>query len=445
MKKLLIMALFIMLPLASASQLEFYPSKNAFEEFLFDGRTYHVVPGESEYSQAWGWYIDEKLSRFKDRGNEVLVLVGNVYDNPEMKKLWGLTGLPPEASLKPMVIVLDEVVFFTGDEKSMYLIENAFSSYYRFSDREVYIFLSMGAVLTIFFVFLFSRHGNYTHFFYFLVVSIFALWIPNTIPLTIGEDFLRTTFQNALLGRKDTLLSFALGSYFRLYSPTEEALLVLHFFLIFLTSTLMFFAAPKPYREFGFLIFGLVFSSPSFRSSIADVSTNIGMFFVVLVAALTINMKFTEDIPKTIVQVFLLSLIVAVGSLVWPYLIVFPLFTFFVLPTKSIRNFLYLGLSTVFFILGISVFSIPNFSLSLDLNPIFVLLKEGVLQLILIFYLLFNFRRSLLNMRGGKALFFWLLIAFLPILVYSPQCLPMVQYLSAALAVRMICEFPTQT
>ena len=87
MKKFLIIMLFLMLPLVSASQLEFYPNKNAFEKFLSDGRTYYVISGESEYSQAWGWYVDEKLSRFKDRGSEVLVLVGNVYDNPEMKKL----------------------------------------------------------------------------------------------------------------------------------------------------------------------------------------------------------------------------------------------------------------------------------------------------------------------------------------------------------------------
>ncbi|HDD31001.1 MAG TPA: hypothetical protein ENF72_00030, partial [Thermococcus litoralis] len=228
MKKFLIIMLFLMLPLASASQLEFYPNKNAFEEFLSDGRTYYVISGESEYSQAWGWYVDEKLSRFKDRGSEVLVLVGNVYDNPEMKKLWNLTGLPPEVSLKPSIIVLNEVVFFTGDEKSIYLIEKAFSPYYRFRSGEIYILLSVGIFLPLFFAFLFSRHGTYAHFFYLLVVSLFALWILNSIPFTIEESFLRTTFQNALLGSKDSLLSFALSSYFHLYSPTEEALLVLH-------------------------------------------------------------------------------------------------------------------------------------------------------------------------------------------------------------------------
>lgn len=445
MKKFLIIMLFLMLPLASASQLEFYPNKNAFEEFLSDGRTYYVISGESEYSKAWGWYVDEKLSRFKDRGSEVLVLVGNVYDNPEMKKLWNLTGLPPEVSLKPSIIVLNEVVFFTGDEKSIYLIEKAFSPYYRFRSGEIYILLSVGIFLPLFFAFLFSRQGTYAHFFYLLVVSLFALWILNSIPFTIEEGFLRTTFQNALLGSKDSLLSFALSSYFHLYSPTEEALLVLHLFVLFFTFTLMFFIAPKPYREFGFLAFGFIFSSPTFRSSITDISTNISVFLLALVAALTLNAKFTEDTPKTIGQVFLLSLVVAVGSLVWPYLIIFPLFTFFVFPTKSIRNSIYVGLSIAFFILGINVFSIPNIPLSFDLSPLFVLLREGILQLILILYLLFNFRRSLLNMRGGKALFFWLLVVFIPLLAYSSQCLPMVQCISAALAVRMICELSTQT
>ena len=257
--------------------------------------------------------------------------------------------------------------------------------------------------------------------------------------------FLRTTFQNALLGSKDSLLSFALSSYFHIYSPTEEALLVLHLFVLFFTFTLMFFIAPKPYRELGFLAFGFIFSSPTFRSSITDISTNISVFLLVLVAALTLNAKFTEDTPKTIGQVFLLSLVVAVGGLVWPYLIIFPLFTFFVFPTKSIRNSVYVGLSIAFFILGINVFSIPNISLSFDLSPLFVLLREGILQLMLILYLLFNFRRSLLNMRGGKALFFWLLVVFIPLLAYSSQCLPMVQCISAALAVRMICELSTQT
>ncbi|WP_058946901.1 hypothetical protein [Thermococcus sp. 2319x1] len=445
MKKFLIMTLLFMLPLASASQLEFYPNENAFEEFLSDGRTYHVVSGESDYSKAWGWYVDEKLSRFKDKGDEVLVLVGNVYDNPEMKKLWNLTGLPPEASLEPSVIVLNGVVLFTGSEGNMYLIEKAFSSHYRFRSAEVYGLLFAGIFLVLFFAFWFSNHGTYTHFFYLLVVSLLAFWVSNSMPFTIGEDFLKNTFQSALMETKDSLLSLALNSYFQVYSPTEEALLVLHLFILFFTSTLIFFTAPKPYRELGFLVFGLMFSSPSFRNSIADFSTNIGVFLLVLVAALTLNAKFTEGSPKVMGQVFLLSLVVAAGSLVWPYLIVFPFFTFFVFPTKSIRNSIYLGLSITFFILGANVFSIPEISLSFDPGSLFVFLREGILQLILISYLLFDFRRSILNMRGGKALFFWLLVIFVPLSACSPQLFPMVQYISSALAVRLICELTPQT
>ncbi|EHR79307.1 hypothetical protein OCC_07461 [Thermococcus litoralis DSM 5473] len=445
MKKFLIMMLLFMLPLASASQLEFYPNENAFEEFLSDGKTYYVITGESDYSKAWGWYVDEKLSRFKDKGDEVLVLVGNVYDNPEMKKLWNLTELPPEASLKPSVIVLNNLVFLTGDENNIYLIEKAFSQHYRFRNREEYTLLFAGILLSLFFAFLFSRHGTYTHFFYLLVMSLFALWISNSMPFTIGEDFLKNTFQSALLGNKGSLLSFALNSYFQVYSPTEEALLVLHLFILFFTSTLIFFTAPKPYRELGFLVFGLMFASPSFRGSITDLSTSISVFLLVLVAALTLNAKFTEESPKVIGHVFLLSLIVAAGSLVWPYLIVFPFFTFFVFPTKSIRNSIYVGLSITFFILGINVFSIPTISLSFDPSSLLVFLREGILQLILISYLLFNFRRSVLNMRGGKALFFWLLVVFIPLLAYSSQLFPMVQYISSALAVRLICELTLQT
>ncbi|MPW39263.1 hypothetical protein GBV73_06135 [Thermococcus sp. 101 C5] len=440
MKKFLIMMLLFMVPLASASQLEFYPNENAFKEFLSDGRTYHVISGESEYSQAWGWYVDEKLSRFKERGNEVLVLVGNVYDNPEMKKLWGLTGLPPEASLQPSVIVLNNFVFFTGNDDNIYLIEKAFSQQYRFTDREEYISLVLGVILSLLFMFLFSKHGTYTHLFYMMVISIFALWISNSMPFTIDEGFLRGTFQSALLGNRDSFLSLALNLYFQLYSPTEEALLVLHLFVLFLTSTLIFFTAPKPYRELGFLVFGFMFSSPSFRSSITDLPTNICVFLLVLVAALTLNAKFAEESSKRTGQIVLLSLIVAVSSLVWPYLIVFPVFTFFVFPTKSIRNLMYVGLSFAFFVLGITVFSIPTVSFSFNPSALFAFLKEGILQLILILYLLFNFRRSLLNMRGGKALFFWLLIVFVPLLAYSPQLFPMVQYVSSALVVRLICE-----
>lgn len=445
MKKILpILLVILMLPLVSAAELSFYPDEKAFEEFLNDERGYYVVSGESEYSQAWATYLDAKLSRFKERGQEVIVLVGNVYENPKMKELWELTGLPYEASLNPSVIVLDNAVFFTGNEENIYLIEEPFSQKYAFEIKEIYGALLIVSLLVFLFTFLFSKHGKYTHFFYILVVALLALWFSNSSLFTISEVFLKSIFQNALIGQeKGSLLTLFFSLYFRVYSPTEEAVLILHLSLILLIATLLFFIAPKPYRELGFVVFGLTFASPTFRHSLETFNGSIfEILFLVTVLAIVVNTKFIEEDSKLIKQIMILSVITGCGVLIWPYLLLIPVFMFLALPTKSMKNYLYLGLTAAIFLAGRSYFNVPlpEWPLVVRFDYLMLFMKEGIVQLILISYVLFRFRRSILRMKGGKALLLWLFLSYLVLVLAIPEVMLALILVSSGLAVRLITE-----
>ncbi|WP_367883210.1 hypothetical protein [Thermococcus peptonophilus] len=78
------------------------------------------------WSKGWAIYIDEKLSMVKARGNDTLVLIGNVYTNDLMAGIWNRTGLDPSTSLRPAIIVLNDTVLITGSPENLYLTYEPF-------------------------------------------------------------------------------------------------------------------------------------------------------------------------------------------------------------------------------------------------------------------------------------------------------------------------------
>ncbi|RLF80203.1 hypothetical protein DRN38_04440 [Thermococci archaeon] len=449
MKKILpILLMMLVFQLVLAAELDFYPNEKAFESFLDNGRSYHVLPGESEYSKAWAKYLDEKLSRFKEKGEDTIVLVGNVYENPKMMEFWHLTGLPYEASLKPSVIVLDNVVFFTGSEENIYLIERAFSQKHAFRTQEVYGSLLIGILLVILFTFIFSKNGAYTHFFYILTVALIVLWFSNSNLFTIDEGFVRSTFQDALLGKGGTPLTLVLDLYFNTYSPSEEALFILHLFLVFLIATLSFFIVPKSYRELGFVVFGLTFASPTFRHSLENFNECLfEVFVLVIVLGIILNAMFTEETTKSIKRIAVLSFITTFGALIWPYFVLIPFFMFLAFPTKSMRNYLYLGLTVIGLLVGNLYFKIPfpKWPLDANFNYLMLFVKEDFIQLILIIYAVFNFKTLVMRMKGGKALLFWLFLSLLVLLPVIPEIFPALILVSSGLVIRLILLFQTSS
>jgi len=267
----LVVLLLLVSPLVSGNRVSYYPDRESFTRFIHSNTTYLVIAGTEPWSAGWARYVDVKLSSLKERGNDTLVLVGNVYENPEMKKLWNLTGLPESASLSPMVVVLNGTVFITGSEDNIYLTHEAFSSIWNPSLLALTLFLLTSFVI----VFLTMRRisdGSYSARFYLMVASLLLVWFTVSDGPRFGDNFLRV-FLEALSFPKDPAVSPAgaiLGVLFRVVPPSDENVWFVHW-IILLTIASLLFLAPRGERALGFIAFGLLFSSPLLRAEVAEV------------------------------------------------------------------------------------------------------------------------------------------------------------------------------
>lgn len=345
MRKALAVVTLVLLMAPFVSAVSYYPSERAFLTFLHSNSTFRVVPGKDCWSRGWAYYVDAKLSEVKGHGNGVLVLVGNVRDNPEMAKLWNESGLDPSRSFEPGVVVLNGTVFVTGSQDNIYETEEAFSQVWKIPPVSFAVFGIAAFVIVLVFGLMLRRDKSYAARFYLLSASLIFVWFTTSLnPVAFTEPFLREFFQAlqvAAGGSPANPSALVLGSAFRFIPPTEENVWLGHWLLLLILAGLLFYTAPKRERELGFIAFGLAFSSPVFRRFLTPGPQLLGLVVMVAVVAVIANSSFAPE-GRTILQTLLLTVLTVFGMLFNPYLVLFPVFFAITFPGRPMRNLAYL-------------------------------------------------------------------------------------------------------
>jgi hypothetical protein len=442
---LITLIILLLAPLVSAGELTYYPDEKAFQEFLSSGSTYMVVAGSDDWARGWAYYVDEKLYTVKRRGNDVTVLVGNVYNNEQMASLWDDTGLPRDASLLPSVIVLNDTVLITGSENNIYLTERAFAGMWHPSKVAEALFAAAILILTILFMIALSGDNSHAGRFYALAVSLYALWYLNAERPYLTEGFMRymlSALRFTVGGSPDSPLSAMMGAVFKFVPPVEENIVFVHWLLIFLILSFSFYLAPRRSRELGFLVFGLAFSAPMFRLGLDEISgAALGIAGFVIALAIINNVTFSPEKWKALLQTLVLSLFTLLAIVINPYLAVIPLIFVMAFPKRHLRNYAYLLITGAGVFLIYEFFGIPvEIPKTMEPNAIVYLqrfLLDGGLAVAATVYAAAN-RKEGIRMKGQTAFLLLASLVYLPLALFIPSLFPYGFVLLSALAVRMI-------
>ncbi|WP_297495079.1 hypothetical protein [Thermococcus sp.] len=446
MRKALAVLLFILLvsPLVSAGQVSYYPDKGSFLKFLNSKNTYRVVPGRDYWAKGWARYVDSKLGEVLQHGNGTLVLVGNVYENPEMKKLWNRTGLPEKASLSPMIIVLNGTVFITGSEDNIYLTHEAFAGVWSLPGKELAVFAFLAFVIVLLFGLLLRRDRSYSARFFLLSASLIFVWFTLSARPILPSDFLKFFFKALAVSAGEmpsSPLLALVGNVFSVIPPTDEVLWLVHWLFLLTMTGFFFYVAPRRERALGFLAFGLVFSSPIFRSQVATVGTALpGLVLMLLAIAIATNSSFVPGSGRT-AEILVLAGATLLASLFNPYLLLFPLFFALTYPGRRLRNSFYLFLVWLGFLLLCRVYGCGWLSGWMDFQPhkdfIGSLLLQSLLGLVVVAYALSTGLRRI-RWRGPTAFITLSTLAFLVVAPFVSGFFPYVLTLVSILAVRLV-------
>jgi len=440
----LILLLLLVSPLVSAGGVSYYPDKESFEHFLHSNTTYRVVPGRDCWAKGWARYVDAKLGEVLEHGNGTLVLVGNVYENPEMMKLWNATGLPKSASLSPMVIVLNGTVFITGSEDNIYLTHEAFSEIWNPPMVSLLVFSILAFMLLLVFGLSLRRDRSYSARFFLLGLSLIFVWFTLSERPEVSGAFLGVLFRalSVAAGSSPTSpLDAIIGAILSVVPPIDENLWLAHWLFLMTLTGLFFYVAPRRERELGFLAFGLVFASPAFRSHVATVGTALpGIVLMLLSIAVMTNASFLPG-PRRTAEIVLLSAVTLLASFFNPYLLLFPLFFALTYPGRRLRNLSYLlvvwlGFWFICRLYGFGwLWRWVHFSPHASFVKVFV--EQTLLSLIVIFYALATGLERI-RWRGPTAFVTLSTLVFLAIAPFVGGFFPYALTLVSVLAVRLV-------
>ena len=445
-KALLLITLVVLLavPFVNAGELVYYPDREAFQSFLSSNSTYRVVPGGDDWARGWAYYVDERLSTIKGHGDGTIVLVGNVYNNEVMARIWNQTDLPPEKSLEPGIIVLDGYVLITGSEDNIYLTERAFEGLWN-PPLGSLVTVALLAMLILFsFLFFLSADDSHAGSFYILAVSLFFLWYLTAERPRLTEGFLRYLLQALKFtagGFPNSPLAAIMGLVFRAVPPIEENIVFTHWLLILLIISFSFYVAPKRSRELGFIVFGLTFVAPMFRESLYHVTGSaLGLAAFMVTLAIISNVTFSPEKWKALLQTTVLSLFTLLAIAINPYLVAIPLIFVLAFPKRYLRNYTYLLLTAGGSVLMYAFFGVPPY-LPTELPPNAPamaerLLLNSALAVVTIVYAV-GHRRSI-KMKGQTAFLLLMVLVYLPLAFFVPSLFPYCFVLLSGLVVRLI-------
>ncbi|NPA47417.1 MAG: hypothetical protein GXO14_02080 [Thermococci archaeon] len=294
----------------------------------WDSHGVKVVAPRNGSAAVWGEYI----ARAYDSGRVgSLVLVGNVKDNPTLRSLWNLTGLPASESFHPHVIKLKNVTFVTGTAGNIYLTANDLGVEFHPACLAIFIAIFISLIL----VFASAIGDAPTRAFYIITGFIVGVWCLTGSP-RFAEPTLRL-FYHVLVNT-----SGFQGDLIWKFVSLESAFYV-HVTLVLLTVTMVFYTAPKRFRELGFITSGLLLALPLFRDTISAVSPiNLGILIFVTVIAMVSNFTFPEEAWKSAIQTLGLTVFTIASVIFQPWTAVLALAFVITFPRRR-RNVLYLS------------------------------------------------------------------------------------------------------
>ena len=409
-----ILLLFIS-PLVSADRVSYYPDRQSFSLFLHSSATFHIVPGDEPWARGWAKYVDAKLSEVKSHGDDVLVLVGNVDNNPDMARVWNRTGLPPSLSFRPSVVVLNDTILITGSENNIYITWEAFSDIWRLSRASMIVF---GAVIILIFTIFFLRlREPSSHAEWSFVASVSAIFVWLLLPSKVApsDKFLRF-FGSALAfsegGNPNSPSAMVVGYIFRYLTPTDETIWLIHWVLIFLVTGLFFYIAPRRQRELGFISFGLVFATPLVRNAFGPMTlSTLGLTALVLVLAAIFNFTFLPE-SSGLLQTLALIGVTLLGIVFNPFVALLPLVFVLTFPKRPLRNLSYLMISLAF--VAYLYIRFPGWvpeNVHVSLNCLTEILKESILPLVTVTYAVLHVGSGI-RRRGPTAFLFAVTLTF---------------------------------
>ncbi len=448
----LLLLVLLLAPHVSAARLSYHPDRAAFESFLNSSSSFTVVAGNDIWARAWAYYVDERLSTLKPHGNGTLVLVGNVYDNPAMKKLWNRTGLPENASLLPSVVVFNGAVLITGSGDNIYLTERAFEDLWVPSRNSVLAFL--GAAFLLVLVFLAALRGDRSHAgsFYAIAVSLYLMWALTSWRPVITDSFLRiflSSLEFSVGGLASSPLSAVMGFAFRFIPPVEENLILIHWLLILIIVSFSFYLAPKRARDLGFIVVGFLLAAPMFRLGLDSVSgSSLGIAAFVLALAMISNVTFSPEWWKALLQTTVLSAFTLIAIAINPYLVLIPVVFVIAFPKRHLRNYAYLtitalGVFLIYKTVGLEIY-IPESIHPGALGYVERFLLDGGLMLLTAVYAGAKGGERI-RMKGQTAFLLAMVLIYIPLALWIPSLFPYDFILLAALTVRLIHRATSKT
>ncbi|ASJ06070.1 hypothetical protein [Thermococcus pacificus] len=441
---LIVLILLLIIPPVSAGELIYHPNREAFQAFLNSDSPYTVVSGNDDWARGWAYYVDERLHTLKPRGNGTLVLVGNVYNNGLMASLWNQTGLPKNASLLPAIIVLNNTILITGSENNIYLTERAFEGLWNPPDGSLVAFLLLAFFLMLLFLILLSNDDSHAGRFYALAFSLYVLWYLTAERPLFTEGFLMdmlSALKFTVGGLPDSPLSALMGAAFRFIPPIEENVVFIHWVLVLIILSFSFYLAPKKARELGFLVFGLAFVAPMFRSYLGHISGSaLGLAGFVITLSVICNVTFSPEKWKALLQTAVLSLFTLLAIAINPYLVAIPLIFVIAFPKRHLRNYVYLVITGASAFLMYRAFGTPQgLPTGISANALSYLkdfLLNSGLAIATAVYAAAN--RKEIRMKGPTAFLFLTTVIYLPAAFFIPSLFPYSFVLLAALTVRLI-------
>lgn len=338
-------------------------------------------------SKAWALYLSDELRETgRDMGKNILI--GNFYDNPKIRKIW---ALPPDKSKEFGILQMDGYTVITGDENTLPQLTRLFEGEYNPNSPTFFMFLTLSIFTFLFFLYI-LRDAPYASSLYSLSVLTLTLWIINGYPGFRFEDgFFRGVFYEALklnfTGISREPLSYLIFAWGKAFGFTLFSMHLLHFYLLFLIISLLFYLPPKHSRELGFLIFGLTFSLPLFREHIKTLSGDLfALLFFELLLVIGTNFSFA---PNSGFEVLAFGALTSASMLLMPASFVIPVSFIAVYPKRFKRNYIYL-LSVLVLYAFLSAFfkvDIRNyFTIRGDFTILRSFAREGILQFALLAY-----------------------------------------------------------
>ncbi|AIF70207.1 hypothetical protein PAP_09145 [Palaeococcus pacificus DY20341] len=447
MKRLV--SLFLLLLVLPALMANFVSADSHFETFLKDGSSYTIVAGNSSSSKLWAFYIDEELKELKSHGKGKIILVGTVYDNDELKKVWRQTGLPPEKSKEFNVLFVGNYILITGDAESLPNVEELFVGNYYLKSAEFSMFLIL-AVFTFLLFFYAMRKTPYARSLYFLSSLILLLWVLNGYrEFSFSEGFFKRYFFEALKLNFGYIskepLSYPLFLWGNVFGFTRFSAFLLHTYLILLIISFTFYLVPKPSRELGFLIFGLMFVIPLFRAEIKAFGPEIfALLLFEVILAVGTNFYFVPNKGIAMLEVAIFSTLTSLSAILTPTSLVVPISFVTVYPKRYKRNYLYIASTLVLYLVLLKFFGVRMMDYFLkreSWNALATFAKESIVQFVVLGYACIELKnkRRVVGQTWfvGMAAFLYLLI----FIAFDVSPLPLVLLLST-FVVRLTQRLP---